>query len=475
MSDFQLEPATGDYEVDRQRHVKALVQGLAREVELVGASRETLAAVREERLRALLEHARERSSWHGKRLASLDLEAIGADDLRSLPSMTKSDLMDHWDEIVCDPRLTLAGAKAHLERLSRDGPAYWQDSHHVLATGGTTGRRAVMVWDFEGFRLIGGRQAASAFWLRQNGFPEPDGPSVVALVGAENPIHGTSAIFRCFTNDQVVVVHNIAASRPIDEIARQLAAIRVNVLAGYASRLYELAQLKLAGKLDLSVRAVSTGGEPLLPEARECIEQAFGTPVRDSWGATELGITASSYPGCDDLVVCDDLMIIEPVDAKHRPVPFGERADRVLVTNLVNRVLPIIRYEISDRMTVLPPDPDCPWQGHRIRDIRGRVEDSFHYSGGAIGGALIHPHTFRTVLTEESAIVEYQVRQTPRGADIAVRTEGQFDTEPLAARLRAALIRAGLAEAVVSVECVDHIERHPQSQKLKRFVPLAST
>jgi hypothetical protein len=149
-----------DYEVDRQRHVQAFGQGLPEEVDHVEASREALHRIRDRRLNALLDHAREHSPWHRKRLASLGSAAVSGNDLRAIPSMTKSELMQHWDEIVCDRRLSRALANDHIETVGQQGPVYLLDSYHAAATGGTTGHRGVVVWDFEGFRLCGSRPTA---------------------------------------------------------------------------------------------------------------------------------------------------------------------------------------------------------------------------------------------------------------------------------------------------------------------------
>jgi hypothetical protein len=67
--------------------------------------------------------------------------------------------------------------------------------------------------------------------------------------------------------------------------------------------------------------------------------------------------------------------------------------------------------------------------------------------------------------------VQYQVRQTPDGATVAVRAAGAVDTSTLAAEMTGALREAGLPDPRVDVEAVEGIERQA-SGKLKRFVSL---
>lgn len=52
------------------------------------------------------------------------------------------------------------------------------------------------------------------------------------------------------------------------------------------------------------------------------------------------------------LHVNSDWFILEPIDAAGRPTPPGERSDSVLVTNLANRVQPVIRYDLGDSVVM---------------------------------------------------------------------------------------------------------------------------
>jgi phenylacetate-coenzyme A ligase PaaK-like adenylate-forming protein len=383
--------------------------------------------------------------------------------------MTKSDLMQHWDEIVCDRRLTLSLAADHVERVGREGPAYLLGEYHALATGGTTGTRGILVLDFEGFRLAGTRAAAWGLSISSRLGDAPEPPITTASIGSSSPVHFGGAFNRCFSNPAMMRMNPIAASEPIERICERLEEIRPGSLMGYASILHELAERKLAGRLDIEPRGITQLGEPFLPEARAMVSTAFGGNVRDVWGATEIGLAASSYPGFEGLAISEDLVVIEPVDAEGRPVAIGERAAKVFATNLTNRVLPIIRYEITDELTLLPPDLECPWSGHRIAQIHGRQDDVFEYAGSR----RIHPHTFRSVLTHHASVAEYQVRQTRQGADVVLVSSDAVDLARVEGELVSALRLAGLERPSVSLERVTHIDRHPNSQKLKRFVPLS--
>src|SRR3954470_1410814 len=111
-----------EFEADRQRHLRAFADRLGVEAERLTWPLARLHRLRDERLRALLRTAKARSPWHAKRLAGVDVDAVGGAALAPLPPMTKTDVMEHWDEIVTDRRLTLEVAEAHLERVASEAP-----------------------------------------------------------------------------------------------------------------------------------------------------------------------------------------------------------------------------------------------------------------------------------------------------------------------------------------------------------------
>jgi hypothetical protein len=85
----------------------------------------------------------------------------------------------------------------------------------------------------------------------------------------------------------------------------------------------------------------------------------------------------------------------------------------------------------------------------------------------------VHPHLFRSELTKEAGVLEYQVCQTPTGAIIRIAGSRPADHAELSERLVKRLERVGLVKPEVLIEPTPSIERNAASGKLKRFVPLA--
>jgi phenylacetate-coenzyme A ligase PaaK-like adenylate-forming protein len=158
-------------------------------------------------------------------------------------------------------------------------------------------------------------------------------------------------------------------------------------------------------------------------------------------------------------------VVLERVDEDGIPVGPDEPAPRTLATGLANHTFPFIRYDLGDEVTLLPGACECGSTFARVADIGGRRDDDFHY--GAIAVPAI---TFRHVLGTDPRVSEYQVTQTPAGADIL--TVGQPDVDALTVAMVAALRRCGLPDPRVGIRIVDRIPRHEATGKLKRFIAL---
>src|SRR5262245_11951556 len=119
-----------EYESLRAAHVPRYFELLIEFAQRADWPRPRIDEEQTRRLRETIVVAREKSAWHRARLAHVDVERLTRDDLPSLPAMTKDDLMTHWNEIVTDPRLSLALANRHLESATSD--AYLLDRYHVI-------------------------------------------------------------------------------------------------------------------------------------------------------------------------------------------------------------------------------------------------------------------------------------------------------------------------------------------------------
>ena len=453
-----------DYEQLRQQHYAEAMAGVPGMIDRLSWPADRLAAHRRIQLRQLVQVAAERSPWHRKRLTYIDQDALAAGDVTALPTMTKADLMDNFDEIVTDERLRLDLVNAHLESESLANGRYLLDRYTAIASGGSSGRRSVVVYDWDGWKVVW-VGLFRALFRAMRADPELAGaPPVMANVTASHPTHATAALNRTFTGPHMVAVR-FPVTLPVEEIVAGLNATQPTFLHAYPSALHLLAAEARAGRLRIGPKRVLCSSEPLLPEIRAAAEEAWGVRVGNWWGISEGGAVGIS---CDvgGVHLNEDLVIVEPVDEDNEPVPAGERAAKILLTNLFNHTLPLIRYEVTDEVTILPEPCRCGSAHPAMADVEGRLDDTFLY-----GGRTVHPHVFRSALGRRAGIVEYQVRQTARGAAVVLRRTGPVDLDHLHGDLVDALTRLGVAAPEITIDVVGALERQAVG-KLKRFVPL---
>ena len=249
---------------------------------------------------------------------------------------------------------------------------------------------------------------------------------------------------------------------PVADVVRGLNALQPELLMGYPSAIDLVVREAQAGRLRISPLFVETGGELLMEDTRTGVRELWGVEIDDSWAIVE-GAYAFPCGRGPGMHLPDDLVIVEPVDSAGRPVPAGEPAAKLYVTNLYNKTEPLIRFEIADGLTVLDGICPCGSAHRRITDLTGRADIVFEYEGDV----KVHPMVLRLEL---HYVAEYQVRQTSRGACVKVVTNRPEDL----AEVRDAVIRtlrvAGLPDPEVTVHGVDRLERLA-SGKLRQFIP----
>lgn len=453
---------TADYERLRQRHVALFEALFAGCCDRIGWSAEQLRTERLRLLRAVLLEAVKRSSWHRERLAGVDVREILESDMEALPVMTKTDLMANFDDIVTDRRITRELCERHLEELSRD--AYLLGEYHVVASGGSSGQRGVFVYGWDAWAIL---WASIARFQHRDWDCDPTlvgVPQVIALVAASKATHISAATRQTFSTARNPE-HLFPVSLPLEQIIAGLNELQPTMLTGYSSFLQRLALEARARRLRITPRRVKAIAEPLLPEARAAIEAAWGVPIANAYGMSE-GVFAGFCGHGTHLP--DDLCLVEPVDAAGNAVARGVPSARVYVTNLYNSVLPLIRFEVTDEITVLDTACPCGSAMRRIADPQGRLDETFVYGMGV----SVHPHLFRSALGEEPEIIEYQVHQTDRGARIEIIAESKIDTRRIGRKIEQAIVALGVAQPEVTIVPVAALTRLTTG-KLRRFVPLA--
>jgi phenylacetate-coenzyme A ligase PaaK-like adenylate-forming protein len=253
-----------------------------------------------------------------------------------------------------------------------------------------------------------------------------------------------------------VPVRRWDATRPIAETVAGLNEWQPENLIAYASMGRVLADEQISGRLRIQPRAVMCASEVLTAETRARIKRAWGIAPFNVYAATEPAGIASECAR-HRMHLFEDLVITEVVDDQNWPVPPGTAGAKILVTVLFSRTQPLIRYEISDSITLSTEPCGCGLPFATIASIEGRVEDTLTLPGVAGEPVRVHPNVFHRVL-ERAPVTEWQVVQEPDGIRVVLaRPDAFLEDASMVADLKAELAGLGAAEPKVTIERVERV------------------
>jgi phenylacetate-CoA ligase len=379
-----------------------------------------LARLQHERLQALLAHARAHTRLHAERLHGLPDGA----PLNALPVLHKAELMARFDDGVSDPRVTLPALRRHTADPACIGQP-WLGDYLVWESSGSTGEPAAFVQDSGALAVYDALEA-----LR---FPAPprlgDRWAFVGVTDGHFASQANAQRLRRLNPWLAGAMRSFSLMQPLPALREALAAWAPTVLATYPSAALLLADETTAGRLALRLRALHTGGETLRPAARTRLAATFGCPVHNHYGASEfLSIASPCSAGAMHLNA--DWVILEPIDAHGRPVPAGTLSHDVLLTNLANRVQPLIRYALGDRVR-LPPERCACGSPLPLIEVHGRDEQPLQLRGRGRRLVSLLPLALTTVLEDEAGVFDFQLVQ--RDANTLVLRLGDSAAAPATA------------------------------------------
>lgn len=408
----------------------------------------------ERALGELRQFAEARSPYYGRVLRKL-----GDAPLWQLPVLTKAGLMDRFGEIVTDPQVRLADLETYL---ATGATRPFRGRYWVAATSGSSGRRSVIPTDVAEWAAVIASYARANEWAGITaGLSHP---IRLAVVSSTTAWHQSSRVATSVQSPLVCSVR-IDAAAPLDVVVDRLNRFRPDVLVGYASMIRALALEQLGGRLRIAPRAVNSSSEVLTPEARVLSTNAWGVAPFNVYAATETGGIAAECRH-HGMHLFEDLVIPEVVDDDHQPVRAGETGSRLLVTVLSSRTVPLLRYEMTDRVRLSPRPCDCGLPFRTLDQIEGRTDDVLRLPASDGHGIVrVHPVLFHQVL-DLLDVSGWQVRQEDDGLRVpVVGSPDQVDAAAVQRELRTALAVAGAAPIGAVVVLVDSIPAGPGGKR----------
>lgn len=197
----------------------------------------------------------------------------------------------------------------------------------------------------------------------------------------------------------------------VTELVGLIEKERPVLIDGYAESFNYLSQTISQGSLKHSPRAVMTSAQILTTGTREDVERKFGTKVFDKYGSREFSGIAYECEAHDGHHIQWESYIVE-ILKDGKPAKPGEIGE-VVVTDLNNYSVPLIRYRIGDLAEALNEEVCvCGRSSQKIGTIAGRTQALVLVSGGRWLPGTFFAHFFK----EYAGIVkQFQVVQDSEG------------------------------------------------------------
>lgn len=386
------------------------------------------------------------------------------------PVLTKSDLMENFDRIATDRRITRKGVEAFLADSVDPGDLYLGE-YQICHTSGSSGEVGYFVFGH------GDWARATAQHARVRGWPPFLQPETVAFVGAtDGHFAGVSAAStaRRGINGLVRKVILCEVNDPLSATIERLNAFQPQVVIGYAAILCTLAEKQREGQLRIAPRRIDSSGEPLTDADRELLASAFGAQVFNLYVCAEHQLVAVGRPGRDGMLVLDDDLILEFHD------------DCLVVTNLFNHAMPLIRYRMGDVVQPRlggasqgfagPEGPIGPGPYAEIETVRGRSEMVPQFVNRRGESDFISPHTINEIYVR--GVRRFQMELTGVASfRFLARLDEALDAAERAAavarlgqRLHEILDRKGLEGVTFEVVEVEDLPIDPETRKFRLIV-----
>lgn len=425
-------------------------------------SRDERLLLQRKRLTEHIAYVKENSPFFAELYSGISPES----PLDAFPVTDKLMLMEHFDRWHTDRTVTLEKVREFMTDIDNAGRKM-DGKYLVFTTSGSTGNPCIVLYDDNAMNVttaIGITRSFSSSDVMKR-FIKAGGKS--AAVFADKGFYlGCGSVryqlSRMPWKKRQLMIADVRESP--EKLNAALNAFQPSMLGIYPTAAELLADEQLSGRLNISPVLIMTGGEYLSDNVRKHLSEVFKCHVQTNYSCTEGGTMACECPE-QHFHINDDWIIIEAVDENNKPVPFGTQSAKILLTNPANKICPIIRFEITDRV-ILHNDP-CPCGSDRPwLEIEGRTDDILTFSNGV----RIAPLSVYAILKEVHGMKRFQLVQKS-GDTLELRIISE-DKQGAFKEASAALIKF-LSERGVNADIIlsdNEPSANPLSGKFKHII-----
>ncbi|MBL7886381.1 MAG: phenylacetate--CoA ligase family protein [Flavobacterium sp.] len=198
----------------------------------------------------------------------------------------------------------------------------------------------------------------------------------------------------------------------LEQIVKKFHSKRFDYINGYTSSIVLFAKFLKKKNIILkticpTLKCCVVTSEMLFDEDKKLLEQQFGVPVINEYGASELDLIAFQNTN-DEWQVNSETLFVEIVDENDQVLPYGKEG-RVVITSLYNKAHPFIRYDIGDTGIL---DEKSTLQKPILKKLIGRTNDVAILPSGKKSPGLTFYYVTKSIIEDDGNVKEFIIKQT---------------------------------------------------------------
>lgn len=198
----------------------------------------------------------------------------------------------------------------------------------------------------------------------------------------------------------------------LEKILIQFKQKKFDYINGYTSSIVLFAKFLESKKLVLkeicpSLKCCIVTSEMLFDTDKKLLENKFGIPIINEYGASELGVIAMQNLE-NEWCVNSETLFIEILDDDNQPVSC-ETEGKIVLTSLDNKAHPFIRYEIGDRGIL---DEKSSAKEPILKKLIGRTNDFAVLPSGKKAPGLTFYYVTKSIIEDDGNVKEFVIKQS---------------------------------------------------------------
>ncbi len=350
-------------------------------------SRQQLEEIQWNRLQELWQFLWQHNDFYRQRFINAGLnehDLRTPEDILRLPILTKKEIRNQGHAMI--------------------SAGFQQDSLLHFKTGGSTGKALDIFITEECSEL---RNASAIRHDRWTGW-EPGEPIGAVWGNPKLPKTFREKIIDIFVQPFVYLDTMAVTDDSVREFVELWKKRKPTLLFGHAHSLFILAQqLEKLGIKDIRPTGIIATSMMLLSHERSVIEKLLACKVTDRYGCEEVSLIGCECEKHDGMHMNIEHLVIEFIKDDGAYAAPGEPG-QVVVTDLMNKAMPLVRYQVEDVGVPLDRDCSCGRGLPLMGKVKGRVADFLVKPDGTwVAGISLIENT----LTKIPAIDQMQIIQ----------------------------------------------------------------